>query len=170
MSLEKVTIRQLSEEDYSVYYELNYSRLLFQKVFDDEFMARIWESANAEDMLVCTILENTTNEICGFCQLRNVDTPTPELGVDIRDGFMEKGYAQAAIRLLMSYAKNHYNVDYFFWKADKDNSISLHIAEKLGGQLLTEKPALPASMISYGKEKGILTSDEDISYVCIYRL
>jgi len=156
---ENIAIRRLSEEDYSVYYEMNYSRSLFQKLFHDEFMQKIWERANAEDILVYTIIEKQTNEICGFCQLEHVNTSTPELGIDIRDGFMGRGYAQEAIKLLISYAKNHFNVDYFIWKADKENLISCHIVEKLGGQLISEKPSLPENVIEYGKEKGIITSN-----------
>ena len=52
-----VYIRKLSEEDYSVYTEVNYSRSLFQKVFDDNLMQGIWKMANAEDILVCTIIK-----------------------------------------------------------------------------------------------------------------
>lgn len=167
---ERIFIRNLSEEDYSVFYEMNYSRSPFQKIFDDDFMKRIWDKENAADILVCTIIEKHTNEICGFGQLDYINTSTPELGIDIRDGFMGKGYAQEAIKLSISYAKNHYDVDYFIWKAEKENAISCHIAEKLGGKLISEKPLLPESMIEYGKEKRIITSDEDISYVCTYRI
>ena len=45
----QVYIRKLCEEDYSVYREVNYSRSLFQKVFDDNLMQGIWKMANAED-------------------------------------------------------------------------------------------------------------------------
>ena len=43
------------------------------------------------------------------------------------------------------------------------------IAEKLGGQLIAEKTALPQSVIDFGKASGTLT-DEDITYVCVYRI
>ncbi|WP_276951671.1 GNAT family N-acetyltransferase [Enterocloster lavalensis] len=165
----QVYIRKLSEKDYSVYREVNYSRSLFKMIFDDNLMQGIWKIANAEDILVCTIIEKTGKEICGFCQLDKIDTPTPYIGIDMRDGYMGKGYAQEAARLLIDYASKHYNVDYFIWKADKDNYTSRHIAEKLGGRIIAEKTALPQSVIDFGKANGTLT-DEDITYVCVYRI
>ena len=165
----QVYIRKLREEDYLIYREVNYSRSLFQKVFDDNLMQGIWNMANAEDILVCTIIEKAGKEICGFCQLDKIDTPTPYIGIDMRDGYMGKGYAQEATRLLIDYASKYYNVDHFIWKADKDNYASRHIAEKLGGQLIAEKTALSQSVIDFGKANSTLT-DEGITYVCVYRI
>lgn len=156
----QVYIRKLREEDYSVYREVNYSRSLFQKVFDDNLMQGIWKMPNAEDILVCTIIEKVDKEKSGFCQLDKIDTSTPYIGIDMRDGYMGKGYAQEAARLLIDYASRHYDMDYFIWKADKD---------KLGGRLIAEKTALPQSVIDFGKASGTLT-DEDITYVCVYRI
>ena len=127
----QVYIRKLSEEDYSVYREVSYSRSLFQKIFDDNLMQGIWKMANADDILVCTIIGKVGKEVCGFCQLDKIDTPAPYIGIDMRDGYMGKGYAQEAVRLLIDYASKHYGVDYFIWKADKDNYASRHIAEKI---------------------------------------
>ena len=165
-------IRRISEEDYSTYYEMKYSRTIVRKFFAFESLRVIWkkEEENEEYLQIFTIIEKCSNEICGFCQLKHIDTPTPELGIDIIDGFMERGYAQEAIRLLMAYAKLHYNVDYFTWEAEKENLISRHIAKKLGGKLIEEKPLLPESFITFGKNKGIITSYEDVSYVCVYKI
>ena len=63
--------------------------------------------------------------------MAKIDTSTPYIGIDMRDGYMGKGYAQEAVRLLIDYASKHYGVDYFIWKADKDNYASRHIAEKI---------------------------------------
>ena len=165
----QVYIRKLSEEDYSVYREVSYSRSLFQKIFDDNLMQGIWKMANADDILVCTIIGKVGKEICGFCQLDKIDTPTPYVGIDMRDGYMGKGHAQEAASLLIDHASKHYDVDHFIWKADKDNFASRHIAEKLGGQLIAEKTALPQSVIDFGKANGTLT-DDDIRYICVYRI
>lgn len=56
-----------------------------------------------------------------------------------------------------------------FWKADKNNLISRHIVEKLGGELISEEPTMDQWIIDYGKEKGIL-KDEEISYICTYNI
>lgn len=165
----QVYIRELIEEDYPVCREVNYFHFSYKKVFTEKFMQGIWERMNAANVLGCAIIEKSTREICGFCQLGSIDTPTPEIGIDIRDGYMGKGYAQEAVKMLISYASKHYDVDYFIWKASKDNSVSRHIAEKLDGELILEEPTMSQFALDYGREKGILKS-EDISYVCIYRI
>ena len=48
--------------------------------------------ANAEDIPVCTIIEKIGREVCGFCQLEHADASTPQIEIDIRDGYVERGY------------------------------------------------------------------------------
>lgn len=164
-----VYIRKLSEEDYPIYKEVTYSHFYYKNVFTEKFMQGIWDEVNAKNTFGCAIIKKNTNEICGFCQIRNIDTPTPEIGIDIRDGYMGKGYAQEAVKMLIEYTCKNYNVDYFIWKADKNNLISRHIVEKLGGELISEEPTMVQWIIDYGKEKGIL-KDEEISYICTYKI
>ena len=163
----QVYIRKLIEEDYPTYREVSYSHFFYKNVFTEKFMQGIWSEANAKNVFSCTIIQKSTDEICGFCQLREIATSTPEIGIDIRDGYMEKGYAQEAVKLLIEYVSKNYHIDYFIWKANKANSVSRHIVEKLGGKLISENPTMDQWIIDYGKEKGIL-KDEDISYVCTY--
>ena len=165
----KVFIRQLIEEDYPIYREVTYAHFAYKNVFTEKFMQVIWKDVNAANGLACAIIEKSTGETCGFCQLKNVDTSVHEIGIDIRDGYMGKGYAQEAVKLLISYASKNYNVDYFIWKANKANSISRHIAEKLGGELISEEPTMEQWIIDHGREKGVL-KEEDISYVCTYKI
>lgn len=131
-------------------------------------MQEIWKEANAPNGLACAIIETDTGDVCGFCQLKNIDTPTPEVGIDIRDIYMGKGYAQEAVKLLISYASQHYVVDYFVWKASKTNFVSRHIAEK-GGVLISEQPTMDQWIIDYGIKIGAL-KEEDVSYICTYRV
>lgn len=165
----KIYIRKLIEDDYSIYREVTYAHFDYKNVFTEKFMQGIWEEVNAPNGLACAIIEKDTGDICGFCQLKNVDTSTPEVGIDIRDGYMGRGYAQEAVKLLISYANETYDVDYFVWKASKTNSVSRHIAEKLGGKLISEQPTMEQWIIDYGKKVGVL-KEEDVSYICTYRV
>lgn len=165
----QVYIRKLIEEDYPIYREVTYAHFAYKNVFTEKFMQTIWKEVNAANGLACAIIEKSTGEICGFCQLKNTDTLTPEVGIDIRDGYMGRGYAQEAIRLLIDYASQTYDVDYFIWKANKANAVSRHIAEKLGGVLISEEPTMEQWIIDYGRKLGAL-KEEDISYVCSYKI
>ena len=132
-------------------------------------MQTIWKEVNAANGFPCAIIEKSTGETCGFCQLKNVDTSTLEVGIDMRDDYMGRGYAQEAVRLLMDYASEHFEVDYFIWKVNKVNAVSRHIAEKLGGVLVSEEPTMDQWLIDYGRKLGAL-KEEDISYICLYRI
>ena len=142
----QVYIRKLIEEDYPTYREVSYAHFSYKNVFTEKFMQTIWKEVNAANGFPCAIIEKCTGEICGFCQLKNVDTPTPEVGIEMREEDMGRGYAQEAVRLLMNYTSKHVGVDYFIWKADKTNAVSRHIVEKLGGELISEK----ATMVNSG--------------------
>lgn len=111
-------------------------------------MQMIWKEVNATNGFPCAIIEKSTEETSGFCQLKDIDTSAPEVGIDMRDDYMGKGYAQEAVRLLMYYASKHFGVYCFIWKVNKENTINRHIAEKLGGVLISEKPTM---------ERGLLT-------------
>ena len=84
----QVYIRKLIEEDYPTYREVSYAHFSYKNVFTEKFMQTIWKEVNAVNSFPCAIIEKCTGEICGFCQLKNVDTSTPEVGIDIRDGYM----------------------------------------------------------------------------------
>ena len=165
----QVYIRKLREEDYPIYRKVSYAHFSYKKVFTEKFMQSIWKEVNAANGLACAIIEKSTGETCGFCQLKNVDISTPEVGIDMRDDYMGRGYAQQAVRLLLDYAYRHFEVDYFIWRADKANAVSTHIVEKLGGELISEEPTMEQWIIDYGRELGAL-KEEDISYICTYRI
>lgn len=165
----QVYIRKLIEEDYPIYREVSYAHFSYKNVFTEKFMQTIWKEVNVANSFPCAIIEKCTGGICGFCQLKNVGTFTPEVGIDMRDDYVGKGYAQEAVRLLMYYASRHFKVNYFIWKVNKTNAVSRHIAEKLGGELISEEPTMEQWIIDYGRELGAL-KEEDISYVCTYRI
>ena len=89
----QVSIRKLIEEDYPTYREVSYAHFSYKNVFTEKFMQNIWKEVNAANGLACAIIEKSTEEICGFCQLKNVDTSSPEVGIDMRDDYMGRGYA-----------------------------------------------------------------------------
>ena len=165
----QVYIRKLTEEDYPTYREVSYAHFAYKNVFTEKFMQTIWKEVNAANGFPCAIIEKSTGETCGFCQLKNVDTSTLEVGIDMRDDYMGRGYAQEAVRLLMDYASEHFEVDYFIWKVNKVNAVSRHIAEKIGGVLVSEEPTMEQWLIDYGRKLGAL-KEEDISYICLYRI
>ena len=56
-------------------------------------------------------------------------TLTHEICIDIREDYVGKGCIQEAIKLLINYAIQTYDVDYVIWKASKANIVSRHITK-----------------------------------------
>lgn len=165
----QVYIRKLIEEDYPTYREVSYAHFSYKNAFTEKFMQTIWKEINGVSGLACAIIEKSIGETCGFCQLKNVDTSTPEVGIDMRDDYMGRGYAQEALRLLLDYASRCFKVHCFIWKVNEANKVSRHIAEKLGGVLISEEATMGKWLIDYGRKLGALKA-EDISYICTYRI
>lgn len=163
----QIIIRDLRDEDYDKYHDIFYSHSQFKKVFDLLLMDKLWTAANSEDMLVCTIIDKASGEICGFCQLDRVRISAPEIGINIADAYMGKGYAQEAVKLMLEYVVRNLGINQFIWKADADNAVSRHIVEKLGGVLISETTLLSQDVLERGQEKGWI-DPEDISRICRY--
>lgn len=74
-------------------------------------MQTIWKEVHAANGFPSASIEKSTGEICGFCQLKNVDTSTLEVGIGMRDDYMGRGYAQEVVRLLLDYVSEHFEWD-----------------------------------------------------------
>lgn len=71
--------------DYPSYREVSYAHFSYKNVFTEKFMQIIWKEVNAVNGFPFAIVEKSTGETCGFCQIKNVDTSTPEVDIDMRD-------------------------------------------------------------------------------------
>jgi len=166
---DKVKIRLLIEDDKGIYRAMSLSRPGPSLAADDRAFNVLWGYMKEDTTLACTIVEKATNNICGFCQLSKLDTGTPEVSVDIIDGYMGNGYAFEATELLMQYAALEFPLQYFVWCAYTGNSVSRHLAEKHGGVFVKEEPFLPDNLLQFALESGAI-KPEDINYICTYHI
>ena len=105
----------------------------------------IWDELMSEDdLLTCSILTQGTGEFCGFCQLQNIFSTTPELGIDLLPSCQHSGIAAEILPLFLSQAKKLLQNEYFYSKIKKNNIPSQKLAEKIGGICMGEKNLLPA--------------------------
>lgn len=161
-------IVRITEKEKETYYQMSKYRSFIKDIYDEVFKA-IWEKFITGIIIMFAVYEKKTNSICAFCQLDMQNPAMPEFGLDVVDGYMDKGYGTRAVVLVYQYASSWDNIDYFTWKADSDNIKSRKIAEHLGGQSISERYFLPDSVIEYGMEKGIL-QEGDLSTVCKYKI
>lgn len=165
---EVIGIRRITDADKDAYYHMGKSRSFMKAVYDDIF-ERLWNEFVSEEVIMFTAFEKESNSICGFCQLDMTHPSEPEIGIDMLDGYMDKGYGTRTASAVIRYASTWDSVDFFLWKADTDNIKSRKIAEHLDGALIQERKFLPDSIIDYGLEKGIL-KEEDLTTVCKYKI
>lgn len=165
---EVIGIRRITEADKDTYYQMGKARSFMKSLYDDIF-ERLWDEFISEEVIMFTAFEKESDSICGFCQLDMAHLSKPEIGIDILDGYMDKGYGTRTASLVVRYASTWDSVDYFTWKADAENIKSHKIAEHLNGELIQERKFLPDSIIDYGLEKGIL-QEEDLTTVCKYKI
>lgn len=167
-SSDKVSIVEIDEETKEIYRQMSQSRSVVKSLYSSEQFPQTWERLKTNDF-VCPVVENQARRVCGFAQILETDTKTPEVGIDIMDEFMGKGYGYESTKLLMEYYAAIHEVEYFRWKASTDNAASCAIAKKHGGTIVKKKTSIPQRVIDFGKENGILT-DEDITYIYIFHI
>ena len=167
-SSDKVSITEIDEDSKEIYRQMSQSRSVVKSLYSSEQFPQTWERLKINDF-VCPVIENRTGQVCGFVQILETDTTTPEVGIDIMDEFMGNGYGYESTKILMEYYAETHEVEYFRWKASTDNAASCAIAKKHGGTIMKKKTSIPQRVIDFGKENGFLT-DEDITYIYIFRI
>lgn len=163
-----VSICTMDDEAKDEYRNMQINRSLIKSMFNDKNFNRTWAEL-LDDSFVCSIIENSTGKICGFVQMMDKESKTPEIGIDIIDGYMSQGYGYESTKLLIEYYTDNFEIDYFRWKADTTNKVSCAIAKKQGGIMVKEKPFMPQKVIDTCISNGYMT-EEDISYVYIYHI
>lgn len=164
-----VFLKHLTEEYKQGYQDMVYAQTPYKKAYTKKVLDNLWKIEMSEKQDSFAIIERSTGNISGFCMINEVNTDHPSLGIDMLDDYTGRGYAQAAIKLLIQYAFDNYSMDALLWKADRKNMISRHIAEKMGGILIKEEPTLSQDMVDLGIRVGAF-KEEDINYICTYRV
>ena len=105
----------------------------------------VWDDLMSEDdLLTCSILQRDTGIFCGFCQLQQLFSSVPELGIDLLPIYQHSGIAAEVLPPFLEQAKKLLQNDYFYSKIKKANIPSKKLAEKIGGVCIGEKNLLPA--------------------------
>ena len=136
-------LRRIAAEDKPYYEKLawaehpHYPRTLDAPLVWDDLMFE-------EELLTCSILQRDTGVFCGFCQLQQVFSATPELGIDLLEEYQHSGIAVEVLPLFLAQAKKLLQNDHFYSKIKKSNIPSQKLAKKIGGICIGEKNLLPA--------------------------
>jgi len=91
-----------------------------------------------QEELVLAIV-STDGEFLGCCGLHGREKwTTPELGIWLKKTAHGNRFGQSAIGLLVTWASENLNIDYFIYPVDRENVPSRKIPELLGGTIFKE--------------------------------
>lgn len=169
-----ITIRKIKESDKEICTNIWTENSVIKNVFNineykDKFNQAMWDEYTRPTTVAFLIL-NDSKEVCGICNLDNIDTATPCIGIDILEQHRNKGCGYKAIKLMLENTKNICNIEYFIWKCNTENIASQKLAEKLNGKLLERKFSFPQSIIDTGIEYGIYKTEDDVPQIFEYRI
>lgn len=130
---ERFILRKLQEADKDNYMKLKLEVSSIAKAYEDEsFYEFTWKSALEDKDLYLSLFENRTGIYLGNLMLKNLSSDKQEIGIDIVREHRRKGIGYAAVRLLMSHAKEVSGADSFEVRIYSDNIASTKLFEKLG--------------------------------------
>lgn len=120
-----------------------------------------------KNIYTISVMENSSGKICGYIEIADSDSRTPELGIDIDDKYRSKGYGSEAVGLIIEYCLENYDINYFVWRTSTKNAVSCAIAKKYGAVLIQENPLLPKSLFKEAIDMGVM-SEEDLIFIYTY--
>ena len=150
MQFDNYSIRLLTAQDLEPFYHLvDKNRPRLEDFFagtvsktrtleeTEKFMAEISQKAKNRTYFPYVIIENSTNSIIGFIDLKNIDwnIPKSELGCYIDEDYAGKGVTTQAIRLFCSHCFEKYGFKKIYLRTHKDNRSARSVAEKCGFEL-----------------------------------
>lgn len=150
MQFDHYTIRLLTTGDLLPYFELvqrNRSRLedFFTgtvsrtKTLEDtqNFLADITERAKSKTYFPYIIVDNSTGNIVGFLDLKNIDwsIPKSEMGCYMDETFASKGIASKAFGIFCKYCFEEFGFQKLFLRTHETNTAAKKLAEKNGFQV-----------------------------------
>ena len=95
------------------------------------------------------IRRRDTGECLGVCAGERLTDETPELGIWLRVTAHSQGYGAEAVAALLRWASAATGKPGFLWPVAVENTASRRIAERLGGQLIAERPGAKYDAVVY---------------------
>lgn len=154
---DRYILKKEREEDKQVYFDLYKEDSILAKgmssdMFHD-FFEKQWENRKQENSLYVSVFRRQDFAYLGNIALSNLESRTPELGIDVMKKHQRKGVACDSLRMFMKWASETYNnIEYFFVRIYSDNLASLSLFQKLGAIKIGEEPSEYQAFLNQFKE------------------
>lgn len=159
----RLYLRNLCEKDRAVFDRVSCERRPDVAPYWTEYCEEEWVRAAVQHRarLVCAIVLSACGTVIGFCELKNLDTPFPVIGIWILQKYTGKGYGEESVRMLLCHmVKKKKDIRYFIWIADEDNYPSNQCVKKLGAVLYHRIPANMGPFWELELKIGIIKKEE----------
>ena len=144
---------EFTEEDKD-----DYLRLIFPEdttldfYREEENREMFWKIVNSLKEKDYSIY-NSKDMFCGMVLLKQYDTTTPEIGIDLLEEHRNKGIAGKAIKMLAKkYYEENEKIEYFVLRVSSYNAHSKHMIEKIGAEFVCEEETLAQRAIRVLRE------------------
>lgn len=143
---DKYILKKEREEDKQAYFELyKEDSILFKRMPYDmfrDFFEKQWENRRQEKNLYVSIFKKQDFAYLGNIVLQNIDSTTPELGIDVVKKYQRKGVAYDTLKMFVRWGSEIFNnMEYFLVRIYSDNLASLSLFQKLGVTKIGEEPS-----------------------------
>ena len=114
---ENYVLREQLLEDKGDYYNLCketslLAKRMSQTAFKD-FFEKQWEQRSEENAIYVSVILKTTKKYVGNIVLRELESTTPEVGIDIVEKYQRQGIAYDTLQLFLRRIKNICRIKYF---------------------------------------------------------
>lgn len=138
-------------------------------VFDTYIVPVLWKDLMSDDRRVFTVRPASGSDVYGFVQIQNIKSDHPEIGIEISNEYRNKGYGLMACRKLIDHVFDFFHFHSVYWEAETDNEASLHMAERLGGIRILDKPEIDPGATRAAIEAGVMTPEE-VKYTAVFEI
>lgn len=126
----------------------NYMKLMFPENNTSEFYMEkdnrelFWRVTHSLKEIDYSIYD-AVGEYCGNLELKNYDTATPEMGINLLENYKNRGIAGRVIKMLAKkYYEENSTIEYYVLKVFSYNLHSRHVIEKMGAELVCQEETL----------------------------
>lgn len=162
---DRLTLRELEETDAENFFQLykettSSPYLLEENEYSELYRKACWTEATTPSTFNAMLFLKDSNDFVGRICMQFIDSPLPEVGIDILKIHQNKGFGPEAIIGFCNWFYKKNSLSKVKVRIMKENSHSIHVFKKLGAEYLTSTPYFSENIISFIKESF---PNEDLS-------
>ena len=134
------------------YFDLCKETYVMKDKLDDEEYRRLGWGILFKVGIVLFVIEKGTNNLCGYVELKHIDSEHPEIGIELFKKYQRQGIGYKAIKLMLSKAQQIHPVSSYKIRIYYDNISSQKLFEKLGAVKVGEEEGKMTQFMREAKE------------------